>query len=250
MPEKKVDTSRLRDSGWNSFPPELFLNEPGRASRDVGDEFVRLIRDFSKGKRLLEVCSGGGKLLVHLAKAGFEVVGVELSEEMLNICGETVNKEASDIQERIRLVHGDMCTFQLSEMFDFVILEDDALVLALTQEDQLLCLKTIRRHMKEDGYLFLTCTTPQKEMRSKGTRDYDPIEQVKTEQSEWAVPDESGKITTVRKGIERRRFVYPPELELLLRIAGLRPVERWGDLDRNPFTNPETQEYCYLIQKT
>ena len=71
MREKVIDTSRLRDSGWDSFRPELMLNEPARQTRDESDFFVKLLEDYSKGKRVLEVCCGGGKLLIQLARVGF-----------------------------------------------------------------------------------------------------------------------------------------------------------------------------------
>ena len=53
----------------------------------------------------------------------------------------------------------------------------------------------------------------------------------------------------VKRGIERRRLVYPAELELLLRCAGFDILGRWGDLAQAPFVDPVTQEYNYLICK-
>jgi hypothetical protein len=37
------------------------------------------------------------------------------------------------------------------------------------------------------------------------------------------------------------RYVWPAELDLMARIAGLRLVERWGDWDRSPFTAASEQ---------
>ena len=34
----------------------------------------------------------------------------------------------------------------------------------------------------------------------------------------------------------RLRFAFPPELDLMARLAGLRLRERWGSWDRTPFT--------------
>lgn len=56
------DTSRLDRCGWSSFRPDLFLNEPGRLSRDLGDAFLKMLRDFSGGKRVLELCCGAGRI--------------------------------------------------------------------------------------------------------------------------------------------------------------------------------------------
>lgn len=251
MPEEAIDISRLRDSGWASFRPELFLNEPGRRARDNSRFFITLLADYSRGKRVLEVCSGGGRLLIQLARAGYQMVGIDLNAGMLEICRKAVAAEPAEVRNRIRLVRADMCEFDLSEKFDFVILEDDAFTLPLTQEDQISCLRVIARHLERDGHLILCyTTTPQIALRSRGEIGYDPIRQVKTEPGEWAVVDADGSPKTVREGFERRRLVYPNELELLLRIAGLEPVERWGTDRRDPFDDPAEQEYFYLVRKT
>ena len=247
--DEPVDTWRLRDSGWESFRPELFLNEPGRQARDQSAFFLRLLADYGKGKQVLEICSGGGKLLIQLARAGYDMVGVDLNASMLEICRRAVAMEPVEVQGRVRLVQGDMCAFELSQEFDWVILEDDAFTLPLTQEDQISCLRAIARHLKRDGYLILCCTTPQREIGTRGAQGYDPVCQIRTEQGEWAALDEGGNIRTIREGFERRRLVYPNELELLLSIAGLEPVERWGDDTRCPFTDPAQQEYYYLIRR-
>ena len=250
MPEPISETPRLDTCGWSSFRPELFLNEPGRKSRDVDAAFLALLRDFCSGERVLELCCGAGKLLVHLARSGYETVGLDLSPEMLDICRREVSREGVDVQARIRLIQGDMCSFDLRQAFDFIVLEDDGFVYLLTQEDQIRCLSRVRRHLADGGYFFLSFTTPDRELAATGGFDYDPITQVKTAPNRWAVADAQGKLTVVEEGFERRKLTYPCELELLLQLAGLEAVYRWGDLDRTPFSEPSTQEYHYLIRNS
>ena len=251
MGENSVDTSRLDRCGWSSFRPELFLNEPGRKSRDEGDAFLKLLQDFCRGHHGLELCSGAGKLLIHLARNGYEVVGLDLSHEMLEICRKDMAEEDEEVQRSIRLVQGDMCTFDLGKTFDFIILEDDGFGYLLTQEDQISCLRRVRQHLSNEGYFFLSCTTPEKEWASSapGEYEYDPILQIKTAEHLWSVVDDSGNEKIVKEGFERRKLTYPCELELLLRFVGLHVVHRWGDLDRNAFVDPSKQEYNYLIRK-
>ena len=249
MSQELVDTSRLDASGWTSFRPELFLDEPGRKHRDEGDAFLRLLRDYSRGPRVLELCSGSGKLVIHLARNGFDVVGLDLSQEMLEICRRQVAEEVRHVQERIRLVQGDMCTFDLKQTFDFVILEDDGFGYLLTQEDQISCLRRICQHLSDEGYFFLSNNTPDRELAFSAPYEYDPVLQIMTTECRWDVADEKGTQATIREGFERRKLTYPCELELLLCIAGLRVEHRWGDSERRPFVDPSTQEYNYLIRK-
>ncbi len=37
------------------------------------------------------------------------------------------------------------------------------------------------------------------------------------------------------------RYVWPSELDLMARLAGMRLRERWGGWKREPFTNDSTQ---------
>lgn len=249
MRKKRIDLSRLNACGWNSFKPALFFNDCGRKHRDVGDDFIRIINEVCAGEKILELCSGGGKLLIQLARAGFRVTGMDLSKDMLDICRKKVDNEDKVVQERIRLVQEDMCTFDIKEKFDFIILEDDGFVYLLTQEDQTSCLQQVHTHLAENGFFFLSFTTPQKELSSSSKFEYDPIRQIKTQPCVWTLVDETGQRAIAREGVERRRLTYPGELELLLKISGLQPVSRWGDLQKHPFVNPITEEYNYLIKK-
>lgn len=249
MKKKRKNLSRLDACGWNSFRPTLFFDDDGRRHRDVGDDFIRIINEVCTGKTILELCSGGGKLLIQLAMAGFRVTGLDLSTDMLDICRKKVESERKVVQKWIRLVQDDICTFELKEKFDFIILEDDGFMYLLTQEDQLSCLQRVHAHLAANGFFFLSFSTPQKELNSSSEFEYDPIHQVKTQPCVWTVVDENGVRDTVREGVERRRLTYPCELELLLQMSGLQPVARWGDLHKQPFVNPLSQEYNYLIKK-
>jgi SAM-dependent methyltransferase len=241
--------SRLSACGWNSFRPELFFNDAGRKLRDVGDDFLPIIKEFCAGTRILELCSGGGKLLIKLARAGFEVTGIDLSKDMLDICRRIVKKENKAVQDRIRLLQDDMCSFDLGEEFDFIILEDDSFVYLLTTEDQISLLKRVHAHLSDKGFFFLCFATPQRELNSSRPFEYDQIRQIKAQPCEWTLVDESGKVHIVKEGTERRRLTYPCELELLLMMSGLVPASRWGDLQKSPFVDAVRQEYHYLIRK-
>lgn len=245
---KKI--SRLDACGWNSFSAGLFFKDEGRRHRDIGDDLLHIIHKHCKGSKVLELCSGGGKLLLHLAKVGFTITGIDLSKDMLEICQHEINKEPKAVQDRIILIQGDMCTFDLKKKFDFIILEDDGFMYLLTKEDQLSCLERVYMHLADNGLFFLSFSTPQKELSSSGGYEYDAVSQIKTQPCEWNVVDRDGKKKIIKQGVERRRMTHPQELELLLHISKLIPVYRWGDLQMHPFTDPLAQEYNYLIKKS
>jgi len=61
-------------------------------------------RHLGKRKQLLELACGTGALAVEFAKAGFDVTGLDLSEEMLMIASQRAEKEEAAVQ----FVAGDM----------------------------------------------------------------------------------------------------------------------------------------------
>lgn len=242
-------TSRLDSCGWNSFRQHLFFQDQGRGHRDIGDDIIRIITTYNTGKTILELCSGGGKLLIHLARAGFHVTGLDLSNDMLAVCNRAIKNESVAIQDRIILVQDDMCTFDLGRKFAFIILEDDGFMYLLSGEDQLSCLQRVHAHLADNGLFFLSFATPQQELNAKSEFTYDEHTQIITHFCVWNVIDDNGHEQTVREGFERRRLTFTEELEKLLKKAHLVPVHRWGDLHMHPFTDPFTQDYNYLIKK-
>ncbi len=242
-----VNAERLDACGWSSFDPTLFLNEPGRKGREdhVGPHILSIVRDFSPGNRVLELCSGGGGLLIFLARHGFEMTGIDLSAEMLNLCRKEIEREPEAVQGLINLVQSDIIGFSMDREFDFIIFEDDGFQYLLTGEDQLGCLESVRSHLKPDGRFLLAFSH---QARKKKTDEYDPLTQVRTSQEVWAKPDEDGNIEEVPQGFERARVTYPCELDLLLKTAGLVAEKKWGDYLRSPLTDPEQQGYNYLIR--
>lgn len=243
------DLTRLEKCGWNSFRPELFLQEPGRSNRDESAFFLSLLENYVQGRKVLELCSGAGALILALARAGYDCVGIDLSAAMLGFCRQALAKEAADVRERVRLIHGDMCAFSLGSQFDLVILEDECFQQLLSTDDQLACLSQVSAHLSEGGYCFFNMKTPYQELRIRKSAEHDQRNQIITCQHRWDVPDESGQVAIVPEGFQRRRLVYPCEFDLLLRHAGMYPVHKWGDTNGTPFTDPERQEYYYLVAK-
>ena len=57
---------------------------------------------------VLDVGCGQGTQLIALARAGFAVTGVDPSEELLNTARAALEAESSDVQNRVRLIKGEL----------------------------------------------------------------------------------------------------------------------------------------------
>ncbi len=59
----------------------------------VEDEELKLIGKFDI-KNVLEVCSGNGRNLVHFAKQGYNVIGIESEDKFIKISNELIKKQS------------------------------------------------------------------------------------------------------------------------------------------------------------
>jgi hypothetical protein len=142
--------------------------------------------------------------------------------------------------------HGDMRTFRLDQRYALIVIPFNSFLHNLTQADQLATLRTCRAHLGPGGRLMVTVFHPSaakliewdgherlmKQMPNEGgtlrvydRADDDRIEQIRvmTRRFEWL--DDAGQVTREEKLTFSLRYVYKPEMELLLRTAGF---DRWS----------------------
>lgn len=130
---------------------------PYRERRDV-EFFVAMARET--GSPVLEVGCGTGRVLIPTARAGFEIVGLDLSPSMLAVCRAKLAQEPPEVQARVQLVEGDMRDFDLGRQFALITLPFRPFQHLTTVEDQIACLTTLRRHLAPAGRLVLDLFNP------------------------------------------------------------------------------------------
>ena len=130
---------------------------PYRDRQDVAF-FVEMARR-SEGP-VLELGCGTGRVLIPTAKAGIEIVGLDLSSSMLSVCREKLAREPKAVQSRVQLVQGDMRQFDLGREFGLVTIPFRPFQHLITVEDQLSCLNSIHRHLVDGGELILDLFNP------------------------------------------------------------------------------------------
>lgn len=100
---------------------------------------------------ILDAAGGTGRWTIPLAKKGYHVVIVDISQSMLNVSRKKIQREG--LQKMITLVKGDMAKIDYpDEYFDFVLCLTDAIPLT---EDIDKVLQEFRRLMKNESYLIV-----------------------------------------------------------------------------------------------
>ena len=69
---------------------------------------------------ILELACGTGRVLLPLARAGHEIVGLDLSAQMLDRCRAALSGQPDEVRRRVALVQADMTSFALDRRFALV----------------------------------------------------------------------------------------------------------------------------------
>jgi SAM-dependent methyltransferase len=110
------------------------------------------------GGPLLELGCGTGRLLVPLARAGYDVTGVDLSPEMLAIARAKI--EAAGMEQRVTLVHGDYADAPLAGPYRLAFVMMNTFLHLSSLADQLRALRHWREHLTPGGLLLIDVFHP------------------------------------------------------------------------------------------
>ncbi len=112
------------------------------------------------GGPVLDLGCGTGRVLIPMAQAGIEAVGLEAEPAMLDICRKKLEGEPVEVRERITLLQGDMANFDLDRKFSLIMIPFRSFHHMMTPEAQLSCLECVHRHLADDGIFVLDIFNP------------------------------------------------------------------------------------------
>jgi SAM-dependent methyltransferase len=202
--------------------------------------------------RALELAVGTGRVAIPLAARGVPVSGIELSPAMLERLRAKPGGEAVDA------VEGDMTTTRVPGDFSVVYLVFNTITNVLEQDAQVAVFENAARHLAPGGCFVVEVNLPILRVLPPGERfrvfadepDYHAYDEYAdpASQRQWSHHVRFRADGTYRKVSMPFRYVWPAELDLMARIAGLRLTERWADWDRTPFT-ADSRQHVSVWQK-
>jgi SAM-dependent methyltransferase len=104
----------------------------------------------------LELACGTGRLLMSIAREGYETVGIDLSMNMLRLARERTSRLPLEVQKRIQLCNADMANFQLNRKFGLIFVADNSFRGLKTKEQHLSCLRCVHHHLRPGGRFLMT----------------------------------------------------------------------------------------------
>lgn len=195
----------------------------------------------------LELAIGTGRLALPLAGRGVEVHGIDVSEAMVE------KLRAKPGGKDIPVTLADMRDFSLETRFPLIYLGFNTLFAMTDQEDQIRVFQNVARHLAHEGVFVVEGFVPDLlrfdhtgsrvgaidvasyEIRLEVSR-HDLASQTVTAQHVF-LTEEGTRLFPVRI-----RYVWPSEMDLMARLAGLRLRQRWGGWNREPFTSASQRQ--------
>lgn len=234
------------------------------------DADLMVIEQFAQraGSPILELACGTGRVLLPLARLGFDVTGVDVSASMLEVARRKLADEG--LQDRVTLVEQDMRFLALDRQFNMIFVAVNSFSHVLTLDEQLVVLSRVRQHLKPGGLLLLDLFNPDLERLAQfqGQVALDKImddpttghrimryrsEQVDLGRQVIYVTYTADEVDT-QGNVKRTifpfcvRYLFRYELELLLRHAGFHVEAIYGSYDLDDFDSDSEKLLAVAIK--
>jgi SAM-dependent methyltransferase len=222
-----------------SFGYEVSKRYDGGPRGDESETVAFLAR-LAAGRDALEFAIGTGRIALPLAGAGVHVDGIEQSRDMVDRMREKPGGNA------VEVTIGDMSRVLTGRRYGLVYLVYNTIGNLVTQDGQVRCFQNAARHLEPGGAFVIECRVPTAPARP-GLQYVDPA-QIAADQ----VVLDAGRYDPVSQVLDVNhvhisaggiflspislRLAFPPEFDLMARLAGLRLRERWGGWNGEPFT--------------
>jgi SAM-dependent methyltransferase len=212
----------------------------------VGEaQFIhRLIKTHApNAQNILELGCGTGNHAVLLAKEGYKIHGVDLSQEMLQKADSRLSQLPPELASRLKFSHGDICEVRLNQTFDVVISLFHVISYQTKNEDLLAAFATVKEHLKPGGIFIFdvwygpAVLTERPTVRVKRledekilvTRIAEPViypnENLVDVNYQVFIRDKSKDAVEELRETHRMRYLFQPEAKLFMMNFGLEVIE-------------------------
>ncbi len=227
------DDPHFTGDRWAAWDPGSLDGGPDPAAA------VDFLADLAgDGGRALELAIGGGRVAKPLARRGVTVEGIEASAAVAE------RLQSSPEGKAIPVIVADMADVNVRGPFDLVYVVWNSLFNLTSRARQLDCFRNVAAVLRPGGSFVVECYVPDltefdRPVTTDGvTEDSAGITVNQHDRVGQRIMQQH--ITFTEQGIRMlpvaQRYSWPPELDLMAQLAGLRLRDRYGDWARTPFT--------------
>lgn len=200
---------------------------------------IDILAELAHGGPALELGIGTGRIALPLAQRGVAVQGVDASPAMI------AKLRAKPGGAAIPVTMASFADFAVDARFTLAYIAFNTFFALLTQDEQIRCMETVARHLDPGGRFVLEAFVPDLARYAAGQA----LRVVGVEAN--AVRIDASELDGARQRVTSQhivltecgarlypvtlRYVWPSEMDLMARIAGLRLEHRWSDWQHAPF---------------
>jgi|HubBroStandDraft_1064217.scaffolds.fasta_scaffold70634_2 SAM-dependent methyltransferase len=234
------------------------------------DFYLECAREF--GGPVLELATGTGRVLWPIAVAGFEISGIDVSEEMLAVARAKGARESPATRDRVSIRHADMTSFDLDQSFRLALVPFRAFQHLTLPGQQREALRCVNRSLVPGGHLVidlfdprLDCCTPgapspnpERRLQDTNTghtlvrrvveRINDPIRQTVSERYRIEEFDANGRNVASEETSWSLKWSTRQEMRYLFELTGFDVVAEYSDFFRSP--PAYGAEQLWVVKKT
>jgi SAM-dependent methyltransferase len=227
--------------------PELF-------APSAIEPVVRFLTDRAGAGPALELGIGTGRLALPLRESGIDVHGIELSADMV------AQLRAAPGGDAIGVTMGDFSTVAVdggSGTFALAYLVRNTIMNLTSQDEQVACFRNVAAHLRPGGRFVVEVLVPALRRLPPGDTvrpssltpthlvfdEYEVVSQGLVSHHFWM------RETGVETFSAPFRYVWPSELDLMARLAGMTLRERYEDWTGTPFAS-ESENHISVWEKT
>jgi Methyltransferase domain len=229
---------------YETFWPELF--DPAAI-----EPVVNVLAELAGTGGALELGIGTGRIAVPLHQRGVPVHGIELSPAMAS------RLQAMPGADDIGVTMGDFASTRVSGTFSLAYLVRNTIMNLTTQDEQVDCFRNVAAHLETGGHFVIEVVVPELQRLPPGETvrpftltpthlgfdEHDIATQGLVSHHYWVI---DGRLETFSSPF---RYVWPSELDLMARPAGMVLRHRWSGWDRQPFTS-DSRQHVSVWEKT
>jgi SAM-dependent methyltransferase len=229
---------------YETYWPDLF--QPAAI-----DPVVSSLEDLAGAGAALELGVGTGRIASPLSERGVRVRGIDNSAAMV------ARLQAKPGADAIGVTIGDFATTRVGGTFTLVYLVRNTITNLTTQDEQVACFRNAAAQLQPGGCFVIEVYIPELQRLPPGEtihafaltpthlgfEEYDVAKQIAFSHHYWVV---DGHLETFSSP---HRYVWPSELDLMARLAGMTLRERWSGWRREPFTG-DSRAHVSVWEKT
>lgn len=205
---------------------------------------------------VLEGACGTGRILIPMAKAGVNVIGLDISKGMLDVVQKKIEQLDQKTRARISLVHGDLTNFETGKTFALIIIAYRSFQCLVTKKEQGACLERVHKHLSRDGLFILDLFAPRHDFLAEKKRrlelssffdDTLGVEVTRRAEDEYNLARQTLKEDRFYKWIDKRGkpqcykwsfelgYLFRYEAQLLLEKYGFTVIDVFGNFKKAPY---------------